>query len=212
MERVDCQINDFLDKRKDKAQCTNMNESYSFIIIYNYLHDDFNKYFTSLKDCLEYNKITIPVDLTKENTLYLEQFVSKTPIKGFGKKLFSLIIEKAKIKGFKYIFCYPSNSLGGDKSNQDNLINKVYIPLGFIKLSSCIYQGYDMYTGEEMQFIEAKMKNIRVNQFDNNAPYHLMFAKIEDLKLETDIKVDVIYRKKYLKYKNKYLALKNNKL
>lgn len=118
-------------------------------------------------------------------------------IKGMGKKLIESVIEKSKEHGYKYVFLYPSKSLGGT-GNQDNLI-KYYISLGFIKLESCVIDdGEGVIAG--------------INTFDGNAPYHLMFAKIDSLKLDSSMTVKLNYFKKYLKYKSKYLELQKNLL
>lgn len=209
---IDCEIEAFLRKEKGRGNCKLVGATGTFIEVHNSQNVSFNDHFQSLRECLAKNGV-VPVDLRQDNTLWLEMYTNANGGSGFGKKLLIPLIQKAIASDYKYIFAYPSSSLGGDKANQDLLINRVYIPLGFRLLKSCIFVGFDAQFNQ-MTFEQARRADIRTNAFDNGAPYHLVFAKLTDLNLDKVVGKDiqVIYRKKYLKYKAKYLALKKFKI
>jgi hypothetical protein len=204
---IECKLNDFLNKRTGLGKCTLKSNTGAFIELYNSRRDIFPYKLRSLRDCFISNRKTIPADLTPENTLWVELLKNGTiesRVKGIGKKFLDIIKTQALRTGYKYIFLYPSKLLGGQGANQDRLI-EYYVSVGFEKLNSCNHWDMDWST--------ERIKNFGpINHDDGEAPYHLMFAKIEDLDTDSpDFASAVIdYKTKYLKYKAKYLELKNS--
>jgi hypothetical protein len=192
------------------GKCSLSSDAGTFITIYTNAYNGFNDKYDSLMTCLK--GTNRPTDISRQNTLWIETLQNTSGIKGLGKKLIQVIKNLAMSNErtkFKYVFLYPAESyarqtLGIRSSGQETLIRKVYEPMGFRKITGCNFkvggQDYGKY-----------------NIFDENAPYTLMFAKLSDLNInipEHDgIEVRMTggdpYYQKYLKYKNKYLELKN---
>ena len=131
------------------------------------------------------------------NTIWIEFLTNASDKKGFGKKLFKSIVDRAQNYNYKYVFLYPSAQLTNQKVqnvSQDKLI-EIYQSYGLKKLNTCKF----IIEGEQFDS----------NIFDNNAAYHLMFSSIENLTLgDSYSEIPINYKNKYLKYKSKYLNLK----
>lgn len=197
---LDCELDDFFKFKSNKGQCTLKENAGTFITLLNYKNTNFKDYMRSLIDCFAHNSLPLPDDITSTNTIWLDLIYNQSGIKGLGKKMLDTIKLKGIENGFKYIFLYPSSSLSG-KNDQEGLIS-LYERYGFKRLNNCIFTLSDpsnMFTFE---------KGIRTNFFDNNFPYHLMFSELATLTTTSDIPLNVTYKQKYLKYKNKYLYLK----
>jgi len=195
---LDCTLQDFFSFTTEHGECTLQENSGTFISLYNKKNSKFNNSFESLQKCFSSNDRSIPADMTINNTIWMETFQNKSGIKGLGKKMLDVLKNKAIENNIKYIFLYPSKSLGGS-NDQDALIS-LYEKYGFLKLSNCLFTFPNIITFDQ---------NIRTNMFDNDAPYHLMFAEISKLNTSSGIVLNVNYKEKYLKYKQKYLELKN---
>ena len=203
-ETIECTVNNMFENLEGKGTCKLSSQNKTYITVYSHNNSEFNDKFKSLEECFDSplnSSITKPLDLSKTNTLWVEHLSNESNKKGFGKKLFKSMVDKAKKFGYKYVFLYPSSSLTNDKvksSNQDVLIG-VYTSYGLKQLKSCPYYVTELDK-------EYKFEN---NFFDKEAPNHLMFGKIDDLKLGDNYsEIPVNYREKYLKYKAKYLNLK----
>jgi hypothetical protein len=199
-ETIECKVNNMFNNLEGKGTCILSSQHNTYITVYTHINETFDDKYTSLEKCFSSplnSTISKPVDLRKTNTLWIEFLTNESDKKGFGKKLFKSIIDKAKTYGYKYIFLYPSANLTNNKVssvNQDTLIS-IYRTYGLKKLNLCKFYVY----GTEFD------KNI----FDNNADYHLMFGAIDDLTLGDNYsEIQVNFREKYLKYKTKYLNLK----
>ena len=194
-------INFFEKKNSGSGSCKIVSDTSAFITIWNTKNEDFKKKFESLINCQSRNNIKLPSDLTANNTLWIEMLKSGGH-RGFGKFFLDIFKRHALAYDYKYVFLYPSKMLGR-RADQEGLI-KYYESIGFHKLNSCDYWGFNPETfTEELSTI---------NKGDGYAPYHLLIAYIEELKTEDDV-FDIIpiqYEKKYLKYKNKYLELRKN--
>jgi hypothetical protein len=152
----------------------------------------------------------MPNDISERNTFWIETLQNTSGLKGFGKKLVDVVKNFALTyhPSYKYVFLYPSDGFGRNEArpfaNQADLITKVYEPWGFRQIRNCDY-------------IEKGQSKGRDNKFDNHAPYTLMFAEIRALNTEAReyANYPIIsrggdpYYQKYLKYKNKYIELKN---
>jgi hypothetical protein len=200
---LDCKLIDFFNFESDKGQCILKENSGTYITLYNKNHGNFKGYMNSLQECFSHNNIPLPADIGNDNTIWLEFIQNKSDdkeiaskIKGLGKKMLGIIKLEGIKKGFKYIFLYPSKKLGG--TNDQEALIRLYEQYGFRRLNNCIFTFPDWKKFEDKS---------RFNEFDDNAPYHLMFAELTDL-VTSDIELNVCYREKYLKYKSKYLALK----
>ncbi len=175
-------------------------------------NDLFDEKFNDLSNCLiEKNNIHILNkfnNIKDTNTIYLE-YIHSGRITGLGKIFFKILQNMAKNSNYEYIFLYPSKTLGGT-DDQDNLI-KYYEYMGFFKLNPCKF-NYEKYGLTDVE-------DDRINIFDANAPYYLMIAKISELNVsgisysEDSVKYGGNnYYKKYIKYKTKYLSLKNHSI
>jgi hypothetical protein len=194
---IECIINNFFLKTETQGTCNLKDSVGTYITFYRKGSDLFDEHFPSLLECLKHNQIEQPTDMNDENTIWLEFFSNKEGGKGFGRKFMDIIKQKALNNNFKYIFLYPSNTLSGNKDyNQEKLI-KVYESYNFILLKNCL----------------EPLTNTRVNMFDKwpdetiPPPYHLMYANIANLKTDNDFNNPIEYKKKYLKYKHKYLKI-----
>ena len=197
---INCTLNDLFNLSKGLGSCQVETNSGAFISIYNKKIKGFNTKFKSLIACFARNKKVIPEDLTLDNTHWIETLKNGS-IRGMGKKFLDIFKQKALENNYKYVFLYPSSNFGGANSNQDELI-EYYIKVGFEKLADCDFYSYN-----------DKMEEVIVgttNPYDNNVPYHFMFAEIKNLITDSPLfKSNVInYNNKYLKYKAKYLKLK----
>jgi hypothetical protein len=197
-----CKLNEFFDRvngTQSTGSCEIQNNTAAFIQIWNKKNDEFEYKYKSITDCFATNKLRQPEDMTQDNTLWIE-ILKNGNEKGFGKKFLDIFRTQALEHNYKYVFLYPSKTLGGI-FDQEKLI-KYYESVGFTRLQSCDYYGLDE---------TFKIKNLgKINKYDGDAPYHLMFAEITNLKTSNPIldkKVNIVYQQKYLKYKNKYLEL-----
>ena len=200
MTEILCKLNDFFNKKSDKGSCELKDNSAAFISIWNNKNEDFSYKIKSFFDCFERNKMKKPLDMTAENTLWIEVLKNGNQ-KGFGKKFLDIFKMKALENKYKYVFLYPSKGFGG-RGDQEGLI-KYYESVGFKRLNSCDYYGFDLNT-QQTRYLGKE------NKSDDSAPYHLLFTEIANLNTYNPnldvVKVD--YRQKYLKYKNKYLELR----
>ena len=145
----------------------------------------------------------MPVDLSKDNTLWIE-LLKNGGIKGIGKKFLDVFKHKALENRYKYVFLYPSKGLGAT-GDQEKLM-AYYVSLGFEKLLSCDFWDYnDDYSKKIIKGV--------TNTYDSGAPFNLMIAEIEKLKTDNPAFESFVvnYKNKYLKYKAKYLELKTTK-
>ena len=196
-ETIKCEINImFTDlQNAGKGSCILSTDNNTYITIYNFNNDTYNdkwlsliKYFTSS----EKNKVTMPGDLKRENTLWIEYLSNSSNKRGFGKKLLQSVVNKAQMHNYKYVFLYPSAGLTNTKVtcvDQNRLID-IYKSYGFKQLPNCKFcVDGDFYEN---------------NIFDNDACYHLMFGSIDELTLDNKYsKIQVDYQSKYIKYKTK---------
>jgi hypothetical protein len=202
---IDCTLNDFfsLSKREGLGSCKLTTNTAAFISIWNKYNESFRHKFLSLEGCFKRNGKIIPEDLNQDNTIWIET-LKNGGAKGVGKKFLDIFKIKALEHGYKYVFLYPSASLGGLAGDQDRLIG-YYEDIGFKKMELCDFWGYnDTFTG--------MINKGPINDTDYGAPYHLMFAEISELNT-TNSAFDsyvINYREKYLKYKAKYLELKKS--
>lgn len=195
---LDCELIDFFNFKSDKGQCILQENSKTLITLYNKQHVNYMGYMNSLKECFTHNGIPLPGDIRPDNTIWGELIQNKSGIKGLGRKMTDIIRLEGIKKGFKYIFLYPSKTLGGT-DDQEALISVYIKNYGFTRLNNCIFTFPGAYTIKD---------GLRTNPFDKDAPYHLMFSELANLTTNSDIKLNVSYREKYLKYKSKYIALK----
>jgi hypothetical protein len=197
---INCKLNDFFnkDKRHGSGSCELSTDSASFIAIWNEYNIDFESKFKSLEPCFKKNGKTVPSDLRRNNTIWIDLLQNKAT-KGLGKKFLDILKTKALENGYKYVFLYPSKTLGGT-GDQDKLIS-YYESVGFEKLDSCFSWLYGS---------SGRLEYINRYTYDDNAPYHLMFCEIRNLNTSIPIFDSAVinYMEKYLKYKNKYLELK----
>ena len=160
---------------------------------------EFESKFEELLKCIKSYNNNNYNDITSENTIFLETIVNGG-IKGLGKTFFKYI--KKTYKKYKYIFLYPSKGLGADnkQTEEDKIKNRQKLINYYESLSFKIVGNikYARNTGDSL-----KIENIPVpcfgnffgdnilhfNQFDDNAPYFLMIAEIENLL--TDDVVDI---------------------
>jgi hypothetical protein len=199
--------------------------SKAYVSIYLMNNDSFDSKFNDLTNCInaaDNRKIKGEKnlnDINKYNTVYLE-FISNGNIKGLGAVFFKIIKEELpKINSnYKYIFLYPSGGLTKE-SVQSQLIG-YYEKIGFIKLNVCdnlsLIKSLEEKKIKFENFAKEFNTNIKKNLWDNNSDYYLLIAKISELNVDHVIYGEVKFKlsggnyyEKYLKYKAKYLKLKN---
>jgi hypothetical protein len=199
-ETIECTVNNMFKGLEGIGKCTLSSQQNTYITVYTHNNLIFMDKYKSLETCFGAPlnpTIPKPADLSNTNILWIEFLTNESDKKGFGKKLFKSITDKAKTHGYKYVALYPSANLTNRKiSNvsQDVLIS-IYEGYGLSKLNLCKF--HDSGISYE--------KNI----FDNNSDYHLMFGAIDNLNLGDNYsEIQVNFKEKYLKYKTKYLNLK----
>ncbi len=201
MTEILCKLNDFFNKKSNTGSCEIRNNSAAFMSIWHKNNENFSDKIKSFFDCFEKNKMKKPDDMTEDNTLWIE-VLKNGGQKGFGKKFLDIFKTKALENNYKYVFLYPSKEFGG-RSDQEGLI-KYYQSVGFRRLNSCDYYGFDPTTYPLSRNFGPE------NKSDGDAPYHLLYTEIANLNTSNP-RLDAVpidYQQKYLKYKNKYLELR----
>ncbi len=166
-------------------------------------NDEFGSKFRELINCITSYNNTKYNDVEPKNTIYLET-ITNGGIKGLGKSFFKFL--KDNYKEYKYIFLYPSKTLGEKKSdkseeeifkeriqNRNKLIN-YYKSLGFEIVGNI--------TDVSNNVLEIKpapclgnffgVNNLHYNPFDNDAPYFLMIVEISKLNVDKSIDIPEI--------------------